>query len=106
AEAVARREIERRGWRHVRVASAGVAARAGEPATPHAATVAGRRGIDLSAHASRTLDRDLVGWADLILVMSPSHAYAVAELGGGDKVDLLGQFAAGDTGYGVAVPDP
>jgi protein-tyrosine phosphatase len=106
AEALARREVERRGWKHVAVRSGGVAAEPGSPANEHATEVIGEQGLDLSAHQATLLDPELVEWADLILVMSPSHLAAVDELGGAHKVALLGDFVAGHEGGGVPVPDP
>ena len=106
AEAVARTELERRGWKHVQVASAGTSADPGSAAADHAVRVAGRRGIDLAAHASRTMDRATIEWADLVLVMSPSHLHAVEQMGGAEKVALLGDFAIGEVGAGDPVPDP
>ena len=106
AAVLARRALEQRGWQHVQVASAGAAAEEGLGASPHAITVAERAGLDLSSHRSRLLSAELADWADLILVMSPSHGWAVDHLGGGDKVTLLGDFAAGEEGAGQAVPDP
>lgn len=105
AEAVARDEFERRGWRHVAALSAGVSANPGMPATEAAVAAARDRGLDLSAHLSRPLDRELVEWADIILAMSPAHLIVIDELGGGHKAALLGDFAAGEEG-GVAVSDP
>ena len=98
AEAVARAEIGRRGWHHVQVASAGT--------TAEAVAVAAKRGIDLAGHTSSPLDEALVDWADLILVMSPSHHETVERLGGASKVALLGDFAAGEEGAGRPVTDP
>lgn len=106
AEAVARAEIEARGWRHVEVASAGVAADPGAPASAPAVAVAQRGGMDLGAHSARRLDRALVSWADLILAMSPGHLDAIAELGGAERMALLGDFASGDEGAFVPVRDP
>jgi protein-tyrosine-phosphatase len=106
AEAVARAELARRGWRHVQVASAGTSADAGVAAAEQAITVAARRGIDLGRHASTPLDAERIAWADLVLVMSPSHHDWVARLGGEGKVALLGDFAAGEDGAGEPVPDP
>jgi protein-tyrosine phosphatase len=106
AEAVARAEIVRRGWSHVRVRSAGVAADPGSAATPEAQAVARRQGLDLSTHRATLLDQNLVDWADIILAMSPSHLWSVATMGGENKAALLGEFAAGDEGQGAAVPDP
>jgi protein-tyrosine-phosphatase len=105
AEAIAREEIARRGWRHVAVGSAGIAAQRGQPASPPAVAVAGREGLDLSEHASRPLDEPLVEWADLILAMSPRHLDAVAELGGAERMALLGEFAGGEEGSFVPVHD-
>lgn len=105
AEAVARDALARRGWSHVSVASAGVAAQDGAPASRHAVQVAGRRGLGLDGHASRGLTPELVRWADLVLTMSASHAEVVAGLGGENKVALLAEFALGE-GSGRAVADP
>jgi protein-tyrosine phosphatase len=106
AEGLARREIERRGWRHVRVGSAGVAADAGAPASPEALAVMARRGLDIAAHAAARLTREQVEWADLVLAMGHSHLRVIAALGGEHKMALLGEFAAAEPGAGVAVPDP
>lgn len=106
AAALARRELERRDWRHVEVASAGLAAEDGHPASRHAVAVAERHGLDLSGHRSRALTPELVAWADLVLAMSPSHVYALERGGAGEKVALLGDFAAGGDGEGTPVPDP
>ncbi len=105
AEAVARDEFRRRGWRHVDVRSAGISAAPGMPASAQAIASAGERGLDLGGHRSRPLDRELVDWADVILAMSPAHLGLVDELGGGHKVALLSDFAAGQEG-GAAVADP
>jgi protein-tyrosine phosphatase len=106
AEALARDEIRRRGWKHVEVASAGVAADPGLPASYHANTVLREYGLDLAEHCSQRLRPHLVGWADLILAMSPSHLEAIAEAGGAEKMSLLGDFAAGDLEGSMVVPDP
>lgn len=106
AEVLARRELARRGWGHVSVASAGTNAAAGAPASAEALAVAARRGLDLGYHRSRPLTPDAVRWADLVLAMGPSHRASVQRLGGDDKVALLTDFAAGADGIGHAVADP
>lgn len=110
AEALARRELEERGWSHVRAASAGISTLTGLPASEGSRAAAESRGLDLSGHESSQLTRERVEWADLILGMSPSHLEAVQELGGGEKAALLGAFAAGregeEGGARWAVPDP
>lgn len=105
AEAIARDEVAKRGWRHVTVASAGVAARPGDGASEHSVTVARRHGVDLAGHRSQPLTHDLVSWADLVLVMSRSHLDGVWRLGGGEKVLTLGDFASGaEDGYSIRDP--
>ena len=106
AEGIARRELEERGWRHVRVASAGLAARDGEGAAGNAVAVAQRHGVDLDAHRTRALTPELLEWADLVLAMSAGHLDAVRRHGAGDKAALLSAFAAGDDSDARGVRDP
>jgi protein-tyrosine-phosphatase len=106
AEVLTRAELERRGWTHVRVASAGVAADPGNVASRHAQTVVSRRGLDLGSHASRLLTPELLAWADLVLAMSPSQLPAIAYYAGEEKTALIGEFAAGREGGGYRVSDP
>lgn len=105
AEAVARAAIERRGWTHVRVDSAGIAAAWDAPAADNAMAAAAEHGLDLSGHRSQPLTPELIAWADLILAMSPSHLQGVRELGGDvdDKAALLTEFA-GEAADGVDDP--
>jgi protein-tyrosine phosphatase len=105
AEAVARGEVLRRGWRHVDVRSAGVSAEPGGRASDLAIAAVSGMGLDLAGHRARMLDRDLVDWADIILAMSPAHLIVIEELGGAHKAALLGDFAAGEEG-GISVSDP
>ena len=105
AEGIARRELERRGWANVEVASAGLAARPGAEASEFAVTVAARHGVSLDAHRSRPLTQALVDWADLVLAMGPSHVEGLRRYGGAEKTLTLGDFASGaDEGYGVRDP--
>ncbi|HEX9936098.1 MAG TPA: low molecular weight protein arginine phosphatase [Longimicrobium sp.] len=106
AEGIARAEIARRGWKNVEVASAGLAASDGGPATAEAVTVAGRAGIDLQGHRSRRLRPELAAWADVILAMGDSHVAALDHLGAGERATTLGDFAAGPGGEGPSVADP
>lgn len=106
AEAIARSELERRGWRHVRVGSAGIAAREGDAASAEAVSVARRHGIELERHRSRQLTSELLEWADLVLGMSPSHLAGMDRVAGPGKSATLGDFAAGGDGLGHPVRDP
>jgi protein arginine phosphatase len=95
AEAIARRAIERLGWRDVEVRSAGVGAFDGAPASGGAVRAAADAGLDLSVHEATLLTAKLVDWADLVLTMSPGHLVRAREIGAGDKAALLTLFAAG-----------
>lgn len=105
AEAVARDALARRGWTHVEVRSAGITARGAEPAAEGAVRAAAERGLDLSEHRSQPLTPDLVEWADLILAMSDSHLFGVADLGGGVKSAMVTDFLDGER-LGESIPDP
>src|SRR5438105_5449108 len=96
AEVIARAAVRERGWTHVEVASAGVATGGPTPASLNAVATAHKHGLDLADHVSRQLTTEVVDWADLILVMSPSHLFAVSDLGGEEKVSLLTDFVDGD----------
>ena len=107
AEAVARERIRRLGWSGVEVASAGVWAGPGHPASPEAVEVAGRRGYDLAGHHSRPIT-DAALASDLILTMGPSHLEALLGTPAAGRVSTLGAFADGrvDPFDGLSVADP
>lgn len=80
AEALARRLLQGRAGPDANedgIASAGVRAWHGVPATPEAQEVLARRGIDATGHRSRPVTRDLVERADLVLCMESWHAAEV-----------------------------
>jgi protein-tyrosine-phosphatase len=108
AEALTRREAASRGWDHLEVASAGVAAAEGLPASEGSLRAAGRHGLDLSGHRSSPLTAEKASWADLILVMSPGHLLRLEELDATSRAALLDAFARGAEGQGEGrgVPDP
>jgi protein-tyrosine-phosphatase len=106
AEALLRHAIEARGASgQVTAGSAGTGAWDGAPASEGAYLVGLEHGLDLSGHRARMLTRELVAGSDLVLTMSRHHAARVAELGGADRVHLLGEFV-GRTGAGAEVSDP
>ncbi|MCC6319484.1 MAG: low molecular weight protein arginine phosphatase [Gemmatimonadaceae bacterium] len=104
AEAIGRREAIERGLLGFDVESAGTSAWDGAPASDGSLLVALERHLDLANHRARSLTRDLVRAADLILVMSPNHLERALSLGGEGKAVLLSAFATG--GEGVAISDP
>lgn len=105
AAAVARSALARRGWTNVAVESAGLGALPGTPAADNAVRAAAEAGLDLGGHQARPLTPELVGWADLVLGMGPSHLAGIAELGGGAKAALVTDFVEGP-GKGEPIADP
>jgi protein-tyrosine phosphatase len=59
--------------RSLKVRSAGVASRTGEPASPNAVTALKKVGIDLKGHVSRPVTQELLDHAILVLCMTESH---------------------------------
>ncbi len=105
AAAAARAAVQKRGWTHVAVRSAGLSALNGTPAAENAVRVTAEHGLDLSAHQAQPLTPELVQWADLILGMSPSHLIGIAEMGGAEKAALVTDFLDGPE-LGRAIDDP
>jgi protein-tyrosine-phosphatase len=105
AEAIARREAIARGMSDVEVTSAGTSARDGAPASDGALLVSMERGLDLSAHRSQQVTRDLVAGYDLILAMGPHHLERVEALDALRHAHLLSAFASGGE-RADAVSDP
>ncbi|HJU74096.1 MAG TPA: low molecular weight protein arginine phosphatase [Gemmatimonadaceae bacterium] len=105
AEAIARRETIERGLSDVEVASAGISAWDGAPASDGALLVAIERRLDLGSHRAQQLTRDLVDRSDVILAMGPHHYERVCALGGENKVWLLTAYASrGENGQPIADP--
>lgn len=87
AEAIARSLLTSRGGEDaggeetpVHVASAGVMAMHGDPASEAAVAAMRDRGIDLSSHRSQPVTRELIDRADVIFTMTAAHRDAVLEL--------------------------
>lgn len=57
----------------IAISSAGIAARAGNPATPEAAAALAAMGINMGEHRARGLDAATVNSADTILTMTARH---------------------------------
>jgi protein-tyrosine-phosphatase len=62
------------------------------------------RGIDIGRHQATEVDANLLGWADVVLVMTASHREALAEEfpGTADKLILMSCLDGGD--WDVADP--
>lgn len=105
AEAVASREAAARAMQDVKPSSAGTSAWDGAPASDGALLVGLERKLDVNAHRSRQLTREIVEEADLILAMGPHHVERIEALGGTGKTQLLTDYAERSTA-GRAIVDP
>jgi protein-tyrosine-phosphatase len=105
AEAIARGALERRGWNHVHVDSAGTSAVWGAFASEGSLDAAAEIGLDLSGHRSQPLTRELVERADIILGMTPGHVSAVEALGVDTMISLISEFIDGPEA-GEPIADP
>ncbi len=74
AAGLMRQRLAQAGLNHHQVASAGVWALDGRPASDHAITVMAERGIDISDHIAHTVTADDMAEADLVLVMMRDQA--------------------------------
>lgn len=94
---------------HAEVVSAGFHPRAGRSSPePWAEVVARRLEIDLTAHRSRTVDAELMAWADLVIAMDVENWNELERTFPQvlHKSTLLA-IAAGDPGApGTEIPDP
>lgn len=90
------------------VASAGVAAAPGMPASKHTTALLTDRGLDLSEFQSRMLDREVLEQATHVFAMSSHHMAAIADEFPEqvDKIYLVSEFAAEDDLRGKDVSDP
>lgn len=79
----------------VEVQSAGLAAFAGVPATPEAVQACQEKGVDISAHQSQPLSKNLVMESDLILTMTGKHKEMIVKKMPAlePKVALFSEFA-------------
>jgi protein-tyrosine-phosphatase len=94
AEGIARAKIAERGIEDLVVSSAGTSAWDGAPASDGAVLVSMEHGMDLTAHRSRVLTREIVEQADLLLVMGPHHLERAVALHDRGKAHLLRHYAS------------
>jgi tRNA threonylcarbamoyl adenosine modification protein (Sua5/YciO/YrdC/YwlC family) len=104
AEGLLRSRLDGALSRQTVVASAGVAALSGGPATENAVIASAEQGVDIRGHISRPLNRRLIEEAGLVLCMEPYHRERVLELdpGAASRTHLLKELA-GERG---SVADP
>jgi protein-tyrosine phosphatase len=86
----------------VEIRSAGLGAVVGHPADEHVLLLMRRRGLDLSEHRAVQVNREMLRWAQLVLIMEESHRAHLRNLDPtvSGKVMLLGHWT------GCEVSDP
>ena len=92
--------------RSLRVLSAGVASREGEPASANAVTALKKAGVDLKGHSSRRVTQELLDNALMVLCMTESHRDMI-ELTAEpvpERLHLFREFMGG--GADAEIPDP
>lgn len=90
----------------VEVLSAGTAASDGQPASAGASEAAALAGLDLTAHRSRRPGAELLGGADLVLVMEREHGRAAEALGADPgRIHVLSEWPEpGEPAFAVSDP--
>ena len=96
------------GNRDFRIASAGVGAGGGQPASVHTIEVLRSLGIDLAQFRSRPLTGELVAEATWIFAMTRSHLDTIQLLfpEAADKAFLVCEFDPGLASRSLDIPDP
>ena len=86
------------------VASAGLAAWPGQPASPEAVLVMGQRGLSLAGHSARQIDFDQISASRIVLTMTRAHKEVLLRLfpAAQDKIFTLAEYTGGQ----VDVTDP
>ena len=97
AEAIAKKMMP-----GLNVASMGVAAANGSPASENACKVMENEGLSLSAHKSRMMDYEVLQDAKLVLTMTKAHLYAVKSFCKTANAYTLSDYS----GTGFDVMDP
>ena len=72
------------------IASAGIAAWPGSPATANAVAAAAELGADISGHTARQATPELLGEADFVVCLAASHARHIAPFVPQEKIRVLG----------------
>jgi len=102
-----RKLLEKDKIANIEIFSSGTGAASGFPATEYASEAARLWDADLTDHRSQPLTRELINEADLILVMTPLHAYDVINMvpDARDKTFLLKNYPESSL-KGEGIDDP
>lgn len=88
---------------HIKVDSAGIGALVGRPADDTVKGLMQKRGIDVSAHRAKQVDRAMLSQFDLVLVMEQAHIESITQIApeARGKTKLLGAWIGNKE-----IPDP
>ena len=102
AEGLLLQALNKAGMQAIEVRSAGLDALIGQKADKTVIRLMKEQGVDLSAHRGQQLNRDILRWADLVLVMETAQKLSVEswEPSARGKVYRIGEWSDFD------VPDP
>lgn len=105
AQGLLEQMVDDEGDRSTQVDSAGLNVYVSTEASEYAVAVMEEMGIDISGHRSKQLTKEEMAWADLVLVMTPSHRNTLIDLFPQyiDKVYTLLEYAYGTE---EAISDP
>jgi len=106
AEAITAARLPASNRGKLSVSSAGTAAFDGMRAASNAVKVLAEIGIDLAAHRTRLLTKEMVDEADLVVVMTEAHRDEVLDLapGSAGKVVVLGELESSRQSPDIADP--
>jgi len=108
AEAMLKRELQKRGDANFVVISAGLHAIAGRSADPRSLKIAPEFGISVIQHRAQPLSQDLVDKSDLVVVMDTKNAaeFLLRFPRSREKLFFLRHFSAHQEREGCDIPDP
>lgn len=108
AEAMLKRELQKRGEANLVVVSAGLHAIAGRSADPRSLKIAPEFGISVIEHRAQPLTLPLVDTSDLVVVMDTENAaeFLLRFPRSSEKLFFLRHFSAHQEGGGCDIPDP
>jgi protein-tyrosine-phosphatase len=105
AEVLLRQRVEKEGLTGWDVESAGSWTVDGEPASRYAIQLMTERGLDLTSHRSRRVNRHIMEQADLVLVMTQGHSEAL-RLEFPDLREKIYMLSEMRNGYRYDIDDP
>jgi protein-tyrosine-phosphatase len=92
--------------RSLKVISAGIASRSGEPASANAVTALRKAGVELKGHTSRRITQELLDRSVLVLCMTEAHRDMIAETADPvpERLHLFREFLGPEADK--EIPDP